>query len=70
MKPQRIAMTHQLVLGYGLQEHMDVYVSWECLVGCSAGRSLQQPMQEPMDLVGYRGGAQPSLARRPPPAGA
>lgn len=27
MKPQRIAMTHQLVLGYGLHRHMEVYVS-------------------------------------------
>lgn len=27
MKPQRIAMTHDLILGYGLHEHMDVYVS-------------------------------------------
>ena len=27
MKPPRIAMTHDLVLGYGLHEHMDVYVS-------------------------------------------
>lgn len=27
MKPQRMAMTHQLVLGYGLHQHMDVYVS-------------------------------------------
>ena len=26
MKPQRIAMTHQLVLGYGLHKHLDVYV--------------------------------------------
>lgn len=25
MKPQRIAMTHSLILGYGLHEHMDVY---------------------------------------------
>jgi acetoin utilization deacetylase AcuC-like enzyme len=25
MKPQRIAMTHQLVLGYELHKHMDVY---------------------------------------------
>ncbi|KAL6785681.1 HDA14 [Auxenochlorella protothecoides x Auxenochlorella symbiontica] len=25
MKPQRIAMTHHLILGYGLHEHMDVY---------------------------------------------
>lgn len=28
MKPQRMAMTHQLVLGYGLQQHLQVYVSW------------------------------------------
>lgn len=27
MKPQRIAMTHQLILGYGLHKHLDVYVS-------------------------------------------
>jgi hypothetical protein len=27
MKPHRLAMTHQLVLGYGLHKHMDVYVS-------------------------------------------
>jgi len=27
MKPPRIAMTHQLVLGYDLHKHMDVYVS-------------------------------------------
>lgn len=27
MKPQRMAMTHQLVLGYGLHQHLDVYVS-------------------------------------------
>jgi hypothetical protein len=27
MKPHRLAMTHQLVLGYGLHEHMEVYVS-------------------------------------------
>lgn len=27
MKPPRIAMTHHLVLGYGLHEKMDVYVS-------------------------------------------
>lgn len=26
MKPPRIAMTHSLVVGYGLHEHMDVYV--------------------------------------------
>lgn len=26
MKPQRIAMTHQLILGYGLHHHMKVYV--------------------------------------------
>lgn len=26
MKPQRIAMTHSLILGYGLHEHMDVFV--------------------------------------------
>ena len=26
MKPPRIAMTHDLVLGYGLHEHLDVYV--------------------------------------------
>ena len=26
MKPQRMAMTHQLVMGYGLHQHMDVYV--------------------------------------------
>ena len=26
MKPQRIAMTHQLILGYGLHSHMQVYV--------------------------------------------
>lgn len=26
MKPQRITMTHHLVLGYRLHEHMDVYV--------------------------------------------
>lgn len=26
MKPQRIAMTHALVLGYGLDEHLDIYV--------------------------------------------
>lgn len=26
MKPQRIAMTHQLVLGYGLHRNLDVYV--------------------------------------------
>ncbi|KDD75688.1 histone deacetylase [Helicosporidium sp. ATCC 50920] len=25
MKPQRIAMTHSLILGYGLHEHMDVF---------------------------------------------
>ncbi|KAL4451553.1 hypothetical protein ABPG75_007215 [Micractinium tetrahymenae] len=25
MKPQRMAMTHQLVLGYGLHQHLDVY---------------------------------------------
>jgi hypothetical protein len=34
MKPQRIAMTHQLVLGYDLHKHMDVYVSR--LVACFA----------------------------------
>lgn len=27
MKPHRLAMTHHLVLGYGLHKHMDVYVS-------------------------------------------
>lgn len=27
MKPPRIAMTHDLILGYGLHEHLDVYVS-------------------------------------------
>lgn len=39
MKPQRMAMTHQLVLGYGLHKHLDVYVScrvfasvYQCLV--------------------------------------
>jgi hypothetical protein len=26
MKPQRITMTHHLILGYALHEHMDVYV--------------------------------------------
>lgn len=26
MKPQRISMAHDLILGYGLHEHMDVYV--------------------------------------------
>lgn len=26
MKPQRITLTHHLILGYGLHEHMDVYV--------------------------------------------
>lgn len=26
MKPQRITMTHHLILGYCLHEHMDVYV--------------------------------------------
>ncbi len=30
MKPQRIAMTHQLVLGYGLHKHVDVYVREAC----------------------------------------
>jgi len=39
MKPQRMAMTHQLVLGYGLHKHLDVYAScrvfasvYQCLV--------------------------------------
>ena len=27
MKPPRIAMAHSLIVGYGLQEKMDVYVS-------------------------------------------
>uniref|UniRef100_A0A383VFS2 Uncharacterized protein n=1 Tax=Tetradesmus obliquus TaxID=3088 RepID=A0A383VFS2_TETOB len=27
MKPHRLTMTHQLVLGYDLQQHMDVFVS-------------------------------------------
>jgi hypothetical protein len=27
MKPHRLAMTHQLVLGYELHKHMDVFVS-------------------------------------------
>ena len=27
MKPHRLAMTHHLVLGYGLHEKMEVYVS-------------------------------------------
>jgi hypothetical protein len=27
MKPQRITMTHHVVLAYGLHNHMDVYVS-------------------------------------------
>ncbi len=36
MKPQRIAMTHQLVLGYDLHKHMDVYVSR--LVACFGSR--------------------------------
>jgi hypothetical protein len=27
MKPHRLAMTHQLVLGYGLHKHMEVHVS-------------------------------------------
>jgi len=26
MKPHRLAMTHHLVLGYGLHKKMDVYV--------------------------------------------
>lgn len=37
MKPQRMAMTHQLVLGYGLHKHLDVYVSvdiWMGSYGC------------------------------------
>lgn len=37
MKPQRMAMTHQLVLGYGLHKHLDVYVSvliWLGLFKC------------------------------------
>jgi hypothetical protein len=27
MKPQRLSMTHNLVLGYGLHNKLDVYVS-------------------------------------------
>ena len=27
MKPPRIAMAHSLIVGYGLHEKMDVYVS-------------------------------------------
>lgn len=34
MKPQRMAMTHQLVLGYGLHKHLDVYVRICCAVAC------------------------------------
>ncbi len=31
MKPHRLAMTHHIVVGYGLHEHMEVYVSsWAC----------------------------------------
>ena len=30
MKPQRMAMTHQLVLGYGLHQHLSVYVRAGC----------------------------------------
>jgi acetoin utilization deacetylase AcuC-like enzyme len=26
MKPHRLALTHHLILGYGLQDHMEVYV--------------------------------------------
>lgn len=29
MKPPRIAMTHDLVLGYGLHEYLDVYVRFD-----------------------------------------
>ena len=32
MKPPRIAMTHDLILGYGLHEHLDVYVSYFLLL--------------------------------------
>jgi hypothetical protein len=33
MKPHRLTMTHQLVLGYDLQQHMDVFVS---TIACGA----------------------------------
>lgn len=28
MKPQRIRMTHQLIMGYGLYQHLQVFVSY------------------------------------------
>jgi hypothetical protein len=32
MKPHRLTMTHQLVLGYDLQQHMDIFVSGLCVL--------------------------------------
>ena len=38
MKPHRLCMTHSLVLGYGLHEKMEVYVS-----ACAACMKPQSP---------------------------
>jgi hypothetical protein len=38
MKPHRLAMTHQLVLGYGLHKHMEVHVRRGLGGGHSGGR--------------------------------
>lgn len=40
MKPHRLTMTHQLVLGYDLHEHMDVFVSELCPAVSSIVRTL------------------------------
>lgn len=43
MKPHRLTMTHHLVLGYGLHEHMDVFVSGWVWRHCIAALTVAAP---------------------------
>jgi histone deacetylase 1/2 len=50
MKPHRLAMTHHLVLGYGLHEKMEVYVSvhgHECCKYVTESETLEGSSQKP-----------------------
>lgn len=53
MKPHRLAMTHHLVLGYGLHKKMDVFVSMEGSLrsaGCALTQTLKAELLPRSDL--------------------
>lgn len=46
MKPPRIAMAHSLIVGYGLHEKMDVYVSFR-VENCSQDINVCDSLEAP-----------------------